>query len=58
MNAQSRHPVDDEPSDSETAHAFELPVVIKRALNVTESESTSDNDCLATSNDDEEPIPF
>jgi hypothetical protein len=51
MNAQSRHPVDDGPDDSETAHAFELPVVIKRALNVTKSESNSDNG-------DEEPIPF
>lgn len=58
MSAQSRHPVSGASSNTETANAFELPVIIKRALCVTEEESASDQDCPTTLGDDEESIPF
>ncbi|MGF6770646.1 hypothetical protein P3T18_003125 [Paraburkholderia sp. GAS199] len=58
MNAQSRHPVDDDTSDDGTENAFALPIVIKRAIEVVERPATSKDDESATAADNDEGIPF
>ncbi|WP_176053314.1 hypothetical protein [Paraburkholderia caribensis] len=59
MSAQSRHFFDDETSSGKTVDAFQLPVVIRRAINVIERAATDEDDLAAAiKRDDEDSIPF